>query len=66
MPSWAFGSLFRLKKLTIASFNRITIRSNGFTFLDHLKTLTLRTDIQLIESKGFKFDEPTPKMAIIF
>ena len=66
VPSRAFGRLLKLENLTIASLNKIKIRSNGFRSLDNLKVLTLHTDIESIESSAFAFDKSTPKMAIIF
>lgn len=66
VPSRAFGRLLKLEKLTIASFNKLTIRSNGFKSLDNLSSLTLHTDFESVESSAFAFDKSTPKMAIIF
>ena len=66
IPTQAFGKLSKLSKLTIMTYNNITIKSNAFRNLNNVRSLLLHTAIKTVENVAFAFDKSSQKIGIIF
>ena len=73
IPSYAFDRLSNLRKLTIRSSNKLTIRNKAFYYLDNLTDLTIgfngyqESKFNKIQNGAFAFEKPSNhKLNIMF